>query len=76
MSIDTIISSLIPALSLTIMQSVLNKIQNDVDDFKYILMLLATYILLDLFTVLKDNMIDIYNAKIKIILNRKIKKFR
>lgn len=75
MSIDTIISSLIPALSLTIMQSVLNKIQNDVDDFKYILMLLATYILLDLFTVLKDNMIDIYNAKIKIILNRKIKKF-
>ncbi|WP_320797918.1 hypothetical protein [Peptostreptococcus porci] len=75
MSIDTIISSIIPALSLTIMQSVLNKIQNDVDDFKYILMLLATYILLDLFTVLKDNMIDIYNAKIKIILNRKIKKF-
>ncbi|SFE67029.1 ATP-binding cassette domain-containing protein [Peptostreptococcus sp. D1] len=73
MSIDTIISSLIPALSLTIMQSVLNKIQNDVDDFKYILMLLATYILLDLFTVLKDNMIDIYNAKFKMILNRKIK---
>ena len=73
-SIVTIVQSLIPALSLLIMQQLINLIQVGIEDFLCVAILVIIYISVDLFSTITNGLMNYYTTKFSLKFNLSIKK--
>ncbi|WDV47624.1 ABC transporter ATP-binding protein [Clostridiaceae bacterium M8S5] len=70
---STVISGVTPAISLVIMQNIINFIQKATVDIRIIFKYIALYVLIDLLSTLKQGLIGYYNTKFSLKFNLFIK---
>lgn len=68
-SFVTIIQSLTPALSLLVMQQIINTIQQGIYDIKFLIELVVFYVSIDLFSTIVSNLMGYYTTKFSLKFN-------
>lgn len=73
-SFVTVIQSLAPALSLLIMQQIVNSIQQGIQDIVFLIQLVVFYVSIDLFSTTISGFMGYYTTKFSMIFNLQVKK--
>ncbi len=73
-SFVTVIQSLAPALSLLIMQQIVNSIQQGIQDIVFLIQLVVFYVSIDLFSTTISGFMGYYTTKFSMIFNLQLKK--
>lgn len=73
-SFVTVIQSLTPALSLLIMQQIINSIQQGIQDIVFLLQLVVLYVSIDLVSTIIGSLMSYYTTKFSLKFNLHVKK--
>lgn len=72
-SVVTVIQSLVPALSLLIMQEIINLIQQGIQDLTFVFQLVAIYVIIDLLSTIVNGLMGYYTTKFTLKFNLYVK---